>query len=56
MERLTATIREGTEITGLSRTKLSELLLNGSIRSLKVGRRRLIPLSALRDWIEGNSK
>lgn len=36
---------------GMSRSRLYEILAAGEMRSVKVGRRRLIPESAIRDYI-----
>lgn len=36
---------------GMSRSRLYELLGAGELRSVKVGRRRLIPESAIADYI-----
>lgn len=40
------------EITGLSRGTIYTQLRVGAIRSIKVGHRRLVPYSALLDWID----
>ncbi len=40
------------EMTGLGRSKIYEEIGSGRLRSLKVGRRRLIAHSAVLDWIE----
>lgn len=37
---------------GLGRSKLYELLESGALRSVKVGKRRLIPESAIVEYIE----
>jgi excisionase family DNA binding protein len=52
-EKKLYSIDEVLETTGLGRTKLFELLANGSVASVRVGTRRLIPVSALDSWIEG---
>ena len=54
--KLLYSIDEVLEATGLGRTKLFELLANGSIASVRVGTRRLIPASALDSWIDGLRK
>jgi excisionase family DNA binding protein len=38
-------------MTGLGRSKLYQLMDAGEIRSVKVGKRRLIPVSALREFV-----
>lgn len=52
MQKLLHSIDEGIEITGLKRTKFLELLYSGRLKSVTVGRRRLIPAQALRDWVD----
>jgi excisionase family DNA binding protein len=37
---------------GISRSKLYELIGANEIPTMTIGRRRLVPLSALRHWIE----
>ncbi len=47
-------IRETCEILGgLGRSRLYGELASGRLKSLKVGRRRLIPASAIADYIAG---
>jgi excisionase family DNA binding protein len=53
VERLAFTIEEACEATTLGRSKLLELVYDGSLPSRMVGRRRLIPASALRQFIDG---
>ena len=36
---------------GIKRSKLWQLILSGELKSIKVGRRRLIPMSAIDDFI-----
>ncbi|MGB9112682.1 MAG: helix-turn-helix domain-containing protein [Acidimicrobiales bacterium] len=38
--------------TGLSRAKVYEELASGRLRSVKSGKRRLIPVGALDEWLE----
>ena len=49
---LAYSIDQALQVFPVGRTKLFELLNTGSIRSFKVGSRRLIPASALIDFIE----
>ncbi len=46
-ERLTCTVPEALRATGLGRTKLYELIGQQSLRTFKVGRRRLIVVQSL---------
>ena len=51
-EKKLYSIDEVLEATAIGRAKLFQLLANGSIASVRVGSRRLIPVSALDSWIE----
>ncbi len=46
-ERVTCTVPEALRVTGLGRTKLYELINRESLRTLKIGRRRLIVVESL---------
>jgi len=46
-ERVTCTVPEALRVTGLGRTKLYELIGQGSLTTLKIGRRRLIVVESL---------
>jgi excisionase family DNA binding protein len=41
------------QILGLSRTSLYELISSGRVRSVTVGRRRLVPCEAIDEFIAG---
>ena len=45
-------IPEICERTGLSRSSVYQEIRSGRLRSVTVGRRRLIPKAALEDWME----
>lgn len=45
--RITCSVAESTELTGLGRTKLYELIGTGELASRKVGRRRLVEVQSL---------
>lgn len=49
--RLLLRAEEGAESIGVSRAKFYQLLSSGEIRSIRIGRSRRIPISALQDWI-----
>lgn len=42
---------EAAASVGLCERTLSDLLVTGEIRSIKVGRRRLVPVAELRRWL-----
>jgi excisionase family DNA binding protein len=50
-KRATLTPRESTEITGFGLTHTYELLRNGTMPSIKVGKQFYIPHSALLEWL-----
>jgi excisionase family DNA binding protein len=50
--RLAVSPREAARILGCGSTKFYELLASGEIKSFHVGRRRLIRLAAIDDWIK----
>ncbi len=51
MQKLLHSIDEGIEITGLKRTKFLEEVYSGRLKSVTVGRRRLITRQALEDYV-----
>ena len=53
VERYALTIDEAAEASTLGRTKLFELIYDGTLKSKMVGRRRLIIAKSLREFIEG---
>ena len=50
-ERLAVSVEDAAAMAGVGRTTLYAALSAGSLRSLKIGKRRLIRLEALRAWI-----
>ena len=44
---------EAARLAGIGRTTLYEAIGSGALRSLKIGKRRLITVEALRDWLGG---
>jgi excisionase family DNA binding protein len=50
-EPLSVDISEACRLIGLGRSKLYELLTAGEIQSVKVGKRRLVPMASLRAWL-----
>jgi len=51
-QRLTCTIAEACEGTGLGRTKLYELIAKGYLDTTTIGRRRLVLVRSLRTLLE----
>jgi excisionase family DNA binding protein len=54
-EKLTCTINEACEMTGLGRTKLYELIGDGQLATTTVGRRRLVVVRSLLSLLESNT-
>lgn len=52
-EKLLLSITETQEMLGLGRSLLMEMLLDGRIASLKIGRRRLVTRAAIDAYIAG---
>lgn len=49
--RLAVSPSEAARLAGVGRTTLYQALGSGALRSLRIGRRRLITIEALRDWL-----
>ena len=54
VHRLTCTIAQACEVTGLGRTTLYELIGEGHVSTTTVGRRRLVLVQSLLSLIESN--
>ena len=52
MDRLAYSIEDGAAQLGIGRTLMFDLVRRGSVPSIKVGKRRLIPARALSEWVE----
>lgn len=54
---LTSTINDGLYLSGLGRTKLNQLIKDEKIRTIRVGKRRLIVYASLKAFLEqGDAK
>jgi excisionase family DNA binding protein len=51
-DQITATVPEFLRLSGLGNTKTYELISKGELKSVRIGRRRLIILESYRDLIE----
>ena len=49
--RIAVSPSEAARLAGIGRTKLYSALSTGALRSLKIGKRRLIRIDALKDWL-----
>ena len=52
LRKLNLKIPEAVQFSGLSRTRIYELIAAGEIESIKVGRARLIPTAAIEAYFE----
>lgn len=50
--KLLLSVEEALEATGIGRSKFYELVAAGEIESVEVGRRRLVPVEALQEFVE----
>ena len=55
IQRLTCTIAEACDATGLGRTKLYELIGAGKIATTSVGRRRLVIVRSLQELVDADA-
>jgi excisionase family DNA binding protein len=54
-QKLTCTINQACEVTGLGRTKLYELIGDGHLATTTVGRRRLVVVLSLLSLLDSNT-
>jgi excisionase family DNA binding protein len=52
MEKIGYSVDETVEASGLGRSTIYELIRSGELDSIKVGRRRIVPADALREFID----
>ena len=55
MERLLLRIPETAEMIGLGRSKTYELVANGTIPSIRIGKSVRVPVMELKRWLEKQS-
>jgi excisionase family DNA binding protein len=53
LDRKTYTVEEAADILGVSRSFAYEAVKRGDIPSMRIGRRWLVPKSAIDEWLEG---
>lgn len=53
MEKLVYSIQEAANLLGISRSYAYELVRNGTIPALELGRKRVIPKEKFLEWING---
>jgi excisionase family DNA binding protein len=55
MEKLVYSIQEAANLLGISRSYAYELVRNGTIPALELGKKRVIPKEKFIEWINGKS-
>ena len=53
LKPVSATIDDTCHLTGLGRTKVYELIAEGRLKAVAIGRRRLVLYSSIEDLIDG---
>jgi excisionase family DNA binding protein len=53
MDKLLLTPEEAADVLSLGRTKVYELIGTGALRSVRIGKCRRVPMTALQDLIRG---
>lgn len=53
---ITVTPDRAADMLGLAASVVRQMLYRGELPALKVGRRWLIPVKALENWVEGQTK
>lgn len=54
-EKVAASINETVDLTGLGRTTVFRLIKENKLRTVKVGRRTLVPMSEIRALVDGKA-
>ena len=54
-KRITATVKETCSMTGLGATKINELIRDGKLKSVAIGRRRLVFVESIEALLNGAS-
>ncbi len=52
-EPLVVSVNEGRRLAGIGRTKFYELIHEGQVRTVTIGRRRLVFVASIREMLEG---
>ncbi len=55
MEKLVYSIQEAADLLGISRSYAYELVRNGTIPALVLGRKRVIPKEKFVTWVNGST-
>jgi excisionase family DNA binding protein len=55
MEKLLLTVAEAAEVLNVSKNRIYELIYSERLRSIRIGARHRIPVSAINDFVEDES-
>ena len=55
MEKLTYSVQEAAELLGISKSYAYELVRNGTIPALELGRKKIIPKETFHAWVNENA-
>jgi excisionase family DNA binding protein len=53
MPRITVSVQEGADVLGISKPHFLPLIKEGKIRTIKIGRRILVSVQSLREFVDG---
>ncbi|MGW5336570.1 helix-turn-helix domain-containing protein [Streptomyces bauhiniae] len=53
VQKLNLTVLEAVEASGIGRSRLYQLIGEGELQSIKIGRRRYIPVASLQAYLDG---
>ncbi|HEV8176863.1 MAG: helix-turn-helix domain-containing protein [Propionibacteriales bacterium] len=53
MEKLLLTVAEAAEVLNVSKNRVYELIYSEQVRSIRIGHRHRVPVSAIEEFIEG---
>lgn len=56
MEKLVYSIQEAADLLGISRSYVYEMVRNGTIPSLELGKKRVIPKVKFNQWVNGEKR
>jgi excisionase family DNA binding protein len=55
-ERLNVSLIEACQLIGIGRTRLYEIINDGELRTIRIGKRRLVPVAEIRDFVARAAK
>lgn len=55
-EPLVVSVNEGCRLAGIGRTKFYELINDGKVKTVTIGRRRLVLIASIREMLEAQGR